>query len=87
MARPGAAQRRPVVVPDVQAFPGHIACDPASASELVLPILRDGRLLGVLDLDSPRTGRFGDADRDGLAPVAGLLATALDWPDWIGQAQ
>jgi len=61
-----AAQRRTVVVPDVHAFPGHIACDSASNSEIVVPVLRGDRLLGVLDLDSPVTGRFDDADARGL---------------------
>ncbi len=54
-----AAERRDtVVVHDVHEFPGHIACDAASRSEIVVPLLRDGRLFGVLDLDSPRVGRF-----------------------------
>jgi GAF domain-containing protein len=61
-----AAQRRTVVVPDVHAFPGHIACDAASNSEVVVPILRGDELLGVLDLDSPLTARFDDDDARGL---------------------
>jgi GAF domain-containing protein len=61
-----AAERRTVVVPDVHAFPGHIACDSASNSEIVVPILRGERLVGVLDLDSPVTGRFDDDDARGL---------------------
>ena len=74
-------QRRSLVVPDVHAFPGHIACDAASRSELVVPMMRpDGHVVGVLDLDSPRPGRFDDEDRAGCeALVAGLLA-ASDWP-------
>jgi GAF domain-containing protein len=61
-----AAQRRTLVVPDVHAFPGHIACDAASNSEVVVPVLRGDRLVGVLDLDSPVTGRFDDEDARGL---------------------
>ncbi|MBR2813627.1 MAG: GAF domain-containing protein [Reyranella sp.] len=66
------SQRRSVVVEDVHAFPGHIACDPASRSELVVPLLSGGAVLGVIDLDSPRPGRFDDDDRAGLERVAGL---------------
>jgi L-methionine (R)-S-oxide reductase len=68
-----AAQRREaVVVPDVEKFPGHIACDVASRSEVVVPLLKSGRLLGVLDLDSPRRNRFNDDDRSGLETLAAL---------------
>src|SRR5690349_560795 len=69
-----AAQRRSLLVPDVQAFPGHIACDAASRSELVVPLLRDDRLLGVLDLDSPLLARFDAADRDGCELLARVIA-------------
>jgi L-methionine (R)-S-oxide reductase len=69
-----AAQRRQtLVVPDVHAFPGHIACDAASRSEIVVPLLQDGRLLGVLDLDSPELARFDSEDRDGLNASCKLL--------------
>jgi GAF domain-containing protein len=61
-------------VDDVHAFPGHIACDAASASELVVPILRDGKLLGVLDLDSPTPGRFDAEDERGCMRLCELLA-------------
>jgi L-methionine (R)-S-oxide reductase len=62
-----AAQRREtLIVPDVHAFPGHIACDAASRSEIVVPLLRNGQLLGVLDLDSPELARFDAKDREGL---------------------
>ena len=64
-------------VDDVHAFPGHIACDAASASELVVPIVRDGELLAVLDLDSPTTGRFTEADEAGCVTLAEILAKAL----------
>ncbi len=73
-----AVQRRAVVVADVNAFPGHIACDAASASEVVVPILRDGRVLGVLDLDSPKRGRFSDEDARGLEAVAAAFVEATD---------
>jgi L-methionine (R)-S-oxide reductase len=69
-----AAQRREtLVVSDVNAFPGHIACDAASRSEIVVPLLQYGRLLGVLDLDSPELARFDDEDRDGLSASCSLL--------------
>jgi L-methionine (R)-S-oxide reductase len=69
-----AAQRRSLLVPDVHAFPGHIACDAASRSELVVPLLPDDRLLGVLDLDSPLLARFDAADRDGCELLARVIA-------------
>lgn len=69
-----AAERRALLVPDVAAFPGHIACDLASRSELVVPLLDGGRLVGVLDLDSPRPDRFTLADLEGCTRIAGLLA-------------
>jgi L-methionine (R)-S-oxide reductase len=69
-----AAERREIlVVPDVNEFPGHIACDAASRSEIVLPLIQHGRLLGVLDLDSPNLARFDDEDRDGLEASVDLL--------------
>ncbi len=70
----GIDRRAPVIVPDVHAFPGHIACDSRSRSEIVVP-LRDaqGAVLGVLDVDSERTGNFDDTDRAGLEAVASLI--------------
>ena len=66
-----AVQRRTLVVPDVQKFPGHIACDSASRSEIVVPLLGTGNsLLGVLDIDSARAARFDDADARGLEGLA-----------------
>jgi GAF domain-containing protein len=65
-----AATRETQVVADVHAFPGHIACDAASASELVVPLIRNGQVLGVLDLDSPRQNRFDDEDRKGCETLA-----------------
>lgn len=75
-----AARRETVVVPDVHAFPGHIACDSASNSEIVLPLVHGDRLLGVLDLDSPRLGRFDAADAAGLARAVQILLAASDLP-------
>ena len=72
-----AAERRTVVVADVNTFPGHIACDIASASEIVVPLIRDGALLGVLDLDSPRPDRFG-ADQAELEAVAALWVASCE---------
>ena len=64
-------------VEDVHAFPGHIACDAASASELVVPIVHEGQLLGVLDLDSPTPGRFTPEDAEGCAALIALVAARL----------
>lgn len=68
-----AARREILVVPDVNEFPGHIACDAVSRSEIVLPLVQAGRLLGVLDLDSPKLSRFDREDRDGLEAAVNLL--------------
>jgi GAF domain-containing protein len=64
-------------VEDVNAFPGHIACDSASNSELVVPIVRDGALIAVLDLDSPHTGRFTQEDEAGCVRLAEILSKVL----------
>ena len=74
-----ARERRTLVVEDVHAFPGHIACDSASASEIVIPLLARGELLGVMDLDSPVRGRFDETDRQGLEGLASRLAQGCDW--------
>jgi GAF domain-containing protein len=73
-----AARRATVVVSNVREFPGHIACDAASNSEIVVPLLKDGVLLGVLDLDSPKLGRFGTADQTGLERLMAALVAASD---------
>lgn len=73
------AERRSILVPDVEAFPGHIACDAASRSELVTPIVHEGKILGVIDLDSPTPNRFDADDEAGLAALATILAGACDW--------
>jgi GAF domain-containing protein len=73
-----AAQSREVQrVEDVNAFPGHIACDSASASEIVVPLIRDGELLGVLDIDSPSTGRFTEEDEAGCVSLGEILSRVL----------
>ena len=72
-----AATRKPQRVDDVHAFPGHIACDSASASELVVPIERDGELIAVLDLDSPSPARFSEEDEKGCVALAEILARAI----------
>jgi len=65
------------VVADVHAFPGHIACDAASRSELVVPVLRDGKVIAVIDLDSPLPGRFDDEDAAGIERLAKAVASAI----------
>ena len=67
------AQDQVQLVPDVHAFPGHIACDSASNSEIVVPLHRDGQVVAVLDIDSPTKGRFTQEDADGLIRVGKLL--------------
>jgi len=77
-----AARAASVVVPDVHEFPGHIACDPVSRSELVVPLLDKGRVFGVLDLDSPLTSRFDEEDRAGCERLVALfLEHQLRWPE------
>ena len=72
-----AASRQVQRIDDVHAFPGHIACDAASASELVVPLIRDGELLGVLDLDSPSPARFSEEDEAGCVALGAILAKAI----------
>lgn len=71
-------ENRTLVVPDVHAFPGHIACDTASRSEIVVPLRLQGRPIGVLDIDSPTVRRFDDADRIMLEAVAHLIEKQTD---------
>jgi L-methionine (R)-S-oxide reductase len=77
----GTAAARPetLVVPDVNAFPGHIACDGASRSEVVVPIIENGALRGVLDVDSPDLDRFDDEDRQGLEGFVRTLVPLVKW--------
>ena len=72
-----AATRETQLVADVHAFPGHIACDAASRSELVVPVIRDGKLIGVLDLDSPEPARFDAEDAAGCEALMAVLASRL----------
>ena len=71
------AEDRVQLVYDVHDFPGHIACDSASNSEIVLPIHAGGKIWGVLDIDSPDIGRFTDADREGLLEIVAILEQIL----------
>ena len=73
-----AASRQTQRVEDVHAFAGHIACDSASNSELVVPLLKDGRLIGVLDLDSPSIGRFTEQDQQGVEALAAIFLRLSD---------
>ena len=71
--------RETQVVPDVHAFPGHIACDSASNSEIVIPLIRRGEVIGVLDIDSPLFGRFTAEDAEGLSAVCAALLNGCAW--------
>lgn len=72
-----AKERRTLVVPNVHEFPGHIACDSASNSEIVIPLIKGDRVLGVLDLDSPKFDRFDEIDREGLEKLARIVETRI----------
>jgi L-methionine (R)-S-oxide reductase len=74
-----AAERRTMLVPDVQAFPGHIACDSASNAEIVIPLIKDGVVLGVFDIDSPTLNRFSEADQKGLEALVATFLAATDF--------
>lgn len=74
-----ASSRATLIVPDVHRFAGHIACDSASNSEIVVPLVDGGRLIGVLDLDSPRFDRFTQADARMLEALAEKIVAACDW--------
>ena len=74
-----AARGTTVRVEDVDAFPGHIACDGASRSELVVPIRHAGHVIGVLDLDSPSLARFSEADAAGFEAIVSVLEARTDW--------
>ena len=73
-----AREKRTIVVPEVEAFPGHIACDSASRSEVVVPVMRGGEVLGVLDLDSPLPARFGDEEARALERLVSVFLDATD---------
>ncbi|MBB3608697.1 GAF domain-containing protein [Rhizobium sp. BK602] len=70
-----------ILVEDVHAFPGHIACDAASRSELVVPLFRDGYVFGVIDLDSPLPGRFDGDDQTGIEALSAIYTSACDWDE------
>lgn len=72
-----AAEKRTLLVPNVHEFEGHIACDSASNSEIVIPLFRDGEVIGVLDIDSPRYSRFDERDRVGLEEFAKIIEKAI----------
>jgi L-methionine (R)-S-oxide reductase len=78
-----AERRETVIVEDVHAFPGHIACDAASRSEIVVPLLQKGQLLGVLDLDSPQPARFDREDGIGLNALVALLLESSDLTRYV----
>jgi len=73
------AENRTQIVPDVSLFPGHIACDEASRSEIVVPIRHCGKVIGVLDIDSPVPNRFDEEDEAGLGELVRILETGCDW--------
>ena len=72
------AERRTILVEDVHAFPGHIACDAGSESELVVPLVKNGEIIGVLDLDSPSLARFDAEDQAGMETLAAIFVAASD---------
>ena len=72
----GAAKCETVIVPNVHEFPGHIACDSASNSEIVVPLMKNSRLIGVLDLDSPKPARFDQEDATGLEQLVRILLSS-----------
>ena len=74
-----AQKRQTLVVPDVHKFPGHIACDCASNSEIVIPLIKDDQVLGVLDIDSPVFDRFDEEDKQGLEEIAKLFVELCHW--------
>ena len=73
----GAARCDTVIVPNVHEFPGHIACDSASSSEIVVPLMKEGRMIGVLDLDSPKLSRFDREDAAGLEELVKILLSSV----------
>ncbi len=84
-----AAKRETIIVPDVNRFPGHIACDTASQSEIVVPLLNWGKMLGVLDIDSASLDRFDEDDEEGLESIASVFVASLatnDLPDLSDEA-
>ncbi len=78
-----ASTRKVQLVPDVHQFPGHIACDSASNSEIVLPLVVHDRLIGVMDIDSPELARFSEEDAHGLAELCRILVEKVCWKDGL----
>lgn len=78
-----ASARATQLVPDVHQFPGHIACDSASNSEIVIPLIKDDTLLGVLDIDSPILSRFDAEDAEGLEKLCTVLMNDVDWSNGL----
>lgn len=76
-----AKTRKIQVVEDVNEFPGHIACDAASQSEIVIPIIKNDKLIGVLDIDSPVKARLDKQDSEGLSSFVNILNQYIDWPE------
>lgn len=72
-----ALKKETILVEDVHQFEGHIACDSASQSEIVIPLVKDGHILGVLDIDSPHTNRFSQQDRQALEKIAAIFVRSL----------
>jgi len=85
----GAAvvKRGSIVVENVDEFPGHIACDARSRSEIVVPLLLGSKLLGVLDIDAPNFARFDNSDRELLETIVRLVVGGTDWPEFVGLAK
>jgi L-methionine (R)-S-oxide reductase len=77
-----ALKRAAVLVPDVHAFPGHIVCDEASQSEMVVPVFKDKHLIGVLDMDSPMTARFDEVDRENIESLLQILMEGTEVPGY-----
>jgi len=85
-----ASKRKTLVVKDVEEFPGHIACDGASKSEVVVPILVNGdELVAIIDIDCAELAGFDEVDQSQLEELAVLLAKSCDWPhiDWVGKVE
>jgi len=80
-----AQTQKTIVVDDVESFPGHIACDAASKSEIVVPLFSGAELVGVLDMDSPEASRFGEADAAGIVSLARVVSRVVNW-DTLGLA-
>lgn len=78
-----AASRQIQLVKNVHEFPGHIACDSASNSEIVLPLIKDDVLLGVMDIDSPSLSRFDEVDAEGLTALCAILVNDIDWSNGL----